>query len=321
MITVAENLLNSYWVTRLYPQYVPKGNIDEEEYKGLKKRVAGLLIWKLGGATRNTLDSIAVSMYLGLVTVAVYNNYWLIINVVSSALSIISSSMLASVGNKIATDTPQANYRDFHKFHFIYMWLAGWCTVCMICLYQPFMRQWMGEDLMFSNGIMLLFCYLFFMLKQGDINSVYYQAAGLWWEGRWRSVIEAVSNLSLNFLLGKFFGVTGILMATIISYNIAYLYGSKFTFTCYFKNDRLKVFYLDNLVYLVITGVSGFITYKLIDLLLAPLTSGIIKNFIAIIVCIVVPNLIFAIVYSANKQTRRYINYGISAVARMMERS
>ena len=321
LITVAENLLNSYWVTRLYPQYVPKGNIDEEEYKGLKKRVAGLLIWKLGGATRNTLDSIAVSMYLGLVTVAVYNNYWLIINVVSSALSIISSSMLASVGNKIATDTPQANYRDFHKFHFIYMWLAGWCTVCMICLYQPFMRQWMGEDLMFSNGIMLLFCYLFFMLKQGDINSVYYQAAGLWWEGRWRSVIEAVSNLSLNFLLGKFFGVTGILMATIISYNIAYLYGSKFTFTCYFKNDRLKVFYLDNLVYLVITGVSGFITYKLIDLLLAPLTSGIIKNFIAIIVCIVVPNLIFAIVYSANKQTRRYINYGISAVARMMERS
>ena len=305
----------------LFCIYLLNGNIDEEEYKGLKKRVAGLLIWKLGGATRNTLDSIAVSMYLGLVTVAVYNNYWLIINVVSSALSIISSSMLASVGNKIATDTPQANYRDFHKFHFIYMWLAGWCTVCMICLYQPFMRQWMGEDLMFSNGIMLLFCYLFFMLKQGDINSVYYQAAGLWWEGRWRSVIEAVSNLSLNFLLGKFFGVTGILMATIISYNIAYLYGSKFTFTCYFKNDRLKVFYLDNLVYLVITGVSGFITYKLIDLLLAPLTSGIIKNFIAIIVCIVVPNLIFAIVYSANKQTRRYINYGISAVARMMERS
>ena len=34
LITVAENLLNSYWVTRLYPQYVPKGNIDEEEYRG-----------------------------------------------------------------------------------------------------------------------------------------------------------------------------------------------------------------------------------------------------------------------------------------------
>ena len=321
LITIAENLLNSYWVTRLYPQYVPMGNIDEEEYNGLKKRVTGLLIWKLGGATRNTLDSIAVSMYLGLVTVAIYNNYWLIINVVSSVLSIISSSMLASVGNKIATDTPQANFRDFHKFHFIYMWLAGWCTVCMICLYQPFMRQWMGEDLMFSNGIMLLFCYLFFMLKQGDINSVYYQAAGLWWEGRWRSVIEAASNLSLNFLLGKFFGVMGILMATIISYNIAYLYGSKFTFTCYFKNDGLKVFYLDNLVYLMITGVSGFITYRLIGLILASFSSGIIRNIIAIIVCTVVPNLIFVIVYSANKQTKRYIDYGISAVAGMMGKS
>ena len=37
-------------------------------------------------------------------------------------------------------------------------------------------------------------------------------------------------------------------------------------------------------------------------------------------VYIVVPNLIF-IIYSASKQTKRYIGYGIAAVAGMMERS
>ena len=320
LATVAENFLNSYWSSKLYPQYVPRGSIDDEEYAGLKKRVSGLIIWKLGGTTRNTLDSIAVSMYLGLVTVAIYNNYWLIINAVSSFLSIISSSMLASVGNKIATDTPEANYKDFHKFHFIYMWIAGWCTICMMCLYQPFMKQWMGDNLMFSNGIMLMFCYLFFMLKQGDINSVYYQAAGMWWEGRWRSVIEAVSNLTLNFILGKTFGVLGILIATIISYNIAYFYGSKFTFTSYFKNDRLKVFYLDNLIYLMITAFSGFITYRLIGFLGAAFSSHIIKNMIALLICILVPNTVFLLLYSLNKQTKQYISYGFESAKRMMGR-
>lgn len=316
LVTIAENLMNSYWVTKLYPQYVPKGYIGEEEYMGLKKRVSGLLIWKLGGATRNTLDSIAVSMYLGLITVAVYNNYWLIITAVSSVTSVISSSMLASVGNKIATNSPEANYKDFHKFHFIYMWIASWCTICMMCLYQPFMKQWMGERLMFSNGIMLLYCYLFFMLKQGDINSVYYQAAGLWWEGRWRSIIEAFSNLILNFLLGKYFGVIGILMATIISYNIAYFYGSKFTFTCYFKNDKYKVFYLDNLIYLMITAVSGFITYELIKILQTAMISNVFKNLTTVLICIIVPNVIFLVVYSMNKQTKQYILYGIEATSR-----
>lgn len=320
LATIAENLLYSYWVTRLYPQYVPRGSIDEEEYTGLKRRVSGLLIWKVGGATRNTLDSIAVSMYLGLVTVTIYNNYWLIINAVSSFLRIIISSMLASVGNKIATNTPEVNYKDFHKFHFIYMWIAGWCTICMMCLYQPFMKQWMGDKLMFSNGIMLLFCYLFFMLKQGDINSVYYQAAGLWWEGRWRSVIEAVSNLTLNFLLGKYFGVVGILMATIISYNIAYFYGSKFTFTCYFKNDKLKVFYLDNLIYLMITVASGFITYRMIGTIFAVLSSHIVKNIIALLICVIVPNTIFLLLYSMNKQTKQYISYGLKSAKRMIGR-
>lgn len=316
LFTVVENLLNNYWVSILYPQYVPTGDIAQEEYDSLKKRVSGLLIWKLGGVTRNTLDSIAVSMYLGLVTVAIYNNYWLIISTASSVLSVISSSMLASVGNKVAVDTPETNYRDFHKFHFIYMWIAGWCTICMMCLYQPFMKQWMGQELMLSNSTMLLFCYLFFMLKQGDINSVYYQAAGLWWEGKWRSVIEAISNLTLNFLLGKYFGVIGILAATIISYTIAYLYGSKFTFVCYFKNDKLKVFYLDNLTYLVITAASGFVTYILIRFLQASLSSNICKTIVALLLCLVVPNVIFLAIYSTNKKTKSYIAYGINAIAR-----
>lgn len=318
LFTVGQNILNSFFAKKLFPQYIPKGTIEKTEYDSLKKRVFGLLIWKIGGTTRNTFDSIAISMFLGLVTVAIYNNYWLIIYEVVAVLRIFSSSMLASVGNKIAVETPETNYKDFHKFHFIYMWLAGWCTICLMCLFQPVMRQWMGKDLMFPDSTMLLLCYLFFMLKQGDINSVYYQAAGLWWEGRWRSVIEAVSNLTLNFILGKLLGVTGILLATIISYTIAYFYGSKFTFKCYFKNDKLKVFYFDNLVYLIITALSGFLTYGMIKALTTIMPSNILKSLVTVVVCVVVPNMVFLMLYSTNKQTRSYISYGIKTLGKLI---
>lgn len=319
LFTAFHNLLTNYWTKKIYPQYTPRGSINEEEYKDLKKRIAGLLIWKVGGATRNTFDSIVISAYLGLVTVAIYNNYWLIISAVNGVLSIISSSMVASVGNKMATDTPEDNYKDFHKFHFIYMWISGWCMICLLCLFQPFMKQWMGEDLMFPFTIVILFCYLFFKQKEGDISSVYYQAAGLWWEGKWRSVIEAASNLTLNLILGKHFGVTGILLATIISCNIAYFYGSRFIFICYFKNDKTKRFFLENLLYLSMTSAAGFLTYRMIELV--QLNSAILRSSFALLICIVVPNAVFLLLYSLNKQTKSYIKYGERSLLRMAGRN
>ena len=247
-------------------------------------------------------------MYLGLITVAMYNNYFFVINGVNSFLGVLCASITAGVGNKIATESTERNYEDYKKLHFYFMWIAGWCMVCMMCLYQPFMRIWMGEELMFPNHIMFLFCYYFIMLKQGDINSVYYSAAGLWWHGKFRSIIEAVLNLSLNFILGRFFGVTGILLATIISFTCVYFYGSKFTFTEYFKNGMLKKFYLDNLLYLIITFAVGICTYKLLDILELSKHGVVFEMGIRIAVCIILPNALFAFIYGIDRQKRDYLH-------------
>ena len=304
--TIFLNILNNRAVNIMFPGYKPKGNISQEEKDTLKKNVIGLMIWKIGGATRNTFDSIVVSMYLGLVTVAIYNNYFYIVSALNSFLGVIITSIIAGIGNKIAMESPERNYEDFKKFQFYYMWIAGWCTVCLMCLYQPFMKLWMGEELMFPNHIMFLFCYYFFMLKQGDINSAYYQAAGLWWEGKFRSVIEAILNLFLNILLGKYYGVTGVILATIISFTCIYFYGSKFVFTHYFRNGKLGTFYLDNLKYFIVTCVVGYGSFILIRFISKD-QNDIFAFTISSIVCAVLPNLAFAILYGLSKQNRIYM--------------
>ena len=316
LFTIMQNLLNNYWANKIFPQYKPRGSVDEEEYADLKKRIAGLMIWKVGNATRNTFDSIVISAYIGLVTVAMYNNYWMIITAVNGVLGVISSSMLASVGNKMATDTPEENYKDFHKFHFIYMWISGWCAICMLCLFQPFMKQWMGEELMFPFEIVILFCYLFFKMKEGDINYVYYQAAGLWWEGKWRSIIEAASNLVLNLILGKFFGVTGVLLATVISYNIAYYYGSRFTFVCYFKNNKTERYLIENLIYLSVSAVAGYVTYLITSHI--AMESRMAGSIICLLICLIIPNIFYLSIYSLNSKTKGYIIYGKRSLLKMV---
>ena len=172
--TVLLNILNNRAVSQMFPDYRPRGTIGTADRDELKKNLTGLMFSKVGAATRNTFDSIVVSMFLGLTSVAMYNNYFYIVSGVNAFLVVLMNAITAGVGNKIAVDSPESNYEDFNMFHFLYMWLAGWCTVCMMCLYQPFMRLWMGESLMFPNYIMFFFCYYFMMMKQGDISSVYY---------------------------------------------------------------------------------------------------------------------------------------------------
>lgn len=301
------NFINNHSVSRIFPDYAAEGRISEEEKKELKKNLTGLMILKVGGATRNTLDSIVVSSYLGLVAVAMYNNYFYVVNGVNAFLGVINISMSAGVGNKIVTESPEHNYEDFQKFHFLYMWIAGVCTVCMMCLYQPFMKLWMGIELMLPDTVMFLFCYYFLMMKQGDINSIYYQAAGLWWQGKYRSVIEAILNLILNFLLGKFFGIIGILLATIISYTCVYFYGSKFIFTEYFKNGKLGKFIIKNLEYMLVTIITGFLTYEVCNLVTSSMKNQYSRIIVMSCIAVTVTNVMFYLLYSMDKDNKEYI--------------
>ncbi len=316
--TVLLNILNNRAVTKMFPDYKPTGTIDQEEKAILKKNITGLMISKISGATRNTFDSIVVSMYLGLVTVAMYNNYFFVVNGVTVFLKVITASISAGVGNKIAVESPEKNYEDFTKIHFYYMWLSGWCCVCMMCLFQPFMRLWMGESMMFSNGIMLLFCYYFMMLKQGDINSVYYQAAGLWWHGKFKQLVEAILNLFLNLFLGKMFGVTGIILATIISYTCVYFYGSSFIFTRYFKNGRLFKYYLDNGFYLIATAFVGYGTLILLEKVTGAQTNTYVVMAVRLAVCAVLPNLLFFAIYGIGRQNRVYMKQAVVKVGKIV---
>lgn len=73
-----------------------------------------------------------------------------------------------------------------------------------------------------------------------DIIVLYKDGAGLWWQGRYRTSIEAVANLFLNFFLGWLYGMNGIILATIITMTIiGHGYGGYIVFHYYFKTKNI----------------------------------------------------------------------------------
>lgn len=298
VFTILNNFRISIIVNKMFPMHKPVGKLSKKYRTEIKEKIKGLIIFKLCYVSRNAFDSIFISYFLGLVDIAIYNNYYYILNAIVGITTVFTSSVLSGVGNSVVLETEEKNYKDMLKMNFIYMWLCGWFTVCLLCLYQPFMKIWVGSELMYPMSCVILFCLYFYVLKLGDVRYIYEQAKGLWWEYRFRSILEAVCNIILNYFLGKYFGIIGIIVATICTiFFINYIYGTRIIFKQYFIHESEYTFLFQNLCYTVCTIlvciVTYFICYKFIF----------IKNsiFFQMLICTIVPNFMYFIFYKKTK--------------------
>ena len=295
LITIANNFITAYVTKKHFPDYISYGKVSIEMKNSIKKQVGGLFINKLCEISRNSLDSIFISMFVGLKQVAMYSNYFYILNGIHMVKGVINTSMLAGVGNSIVCESEKKNYVDFRKFNFLYMWISGWCCCCMMCLYQHFMRLWVGDELVLPFYTMLMFCIYLFAISLTDIKNVYMNAAGLWWQDRRRTIVEFVLNVVLNYSFGRMWGIVGILLATIITViAVNVFYGALILFKNYFKEESVMAFYKDCGFYLCITAFVAFCTYIICELLPG---MGVFWFITKLLICLILPNALYYLCY------------------------
>lgn len=297
--SIITNIICAIIANKKYPEYKAKGKLNKEEIATNRKKVFGIFTQKICGQTRNSFDSIFLSMFGGLTQVAIYNNYYSIFGYVRTFLVIITSSITAGAGNSIATESVEKNYKDMLKFNFMYMWIVGWFTACLLCLYQPFFKIWLGTEFMFPFYMVILFCIYFYLHSVGDIRYMYMEAAGIYDKEKYKYIIETITNILLNYFLGKYFGVLGIILATIISmFFINFLWISGIVFKHYFKKYSQKEFFINHFIYAFITSIGCVITYYTCSWVMI---EGIIGLILKAIICCIIPNLIYIAVYRKNK--------------------
>lgn len=239
--TVLNNLLTAAVVSRLYPQYKPRGDLPKTEIKKINQKIRDLFTGKLGSVVLSSSDSIVISAFLGLTALAVYQNYYFILSAVVALVEILMGSITAGLGNSFITETREKNYRDLEKFSFMLLWFAGICACCFLGMYQPFMEIWVGRDLMLGFGEVICFAVYFFQFALYRLLNVYKDAAGLWHEDRFRPLVTALVNLGLNLLWVRRLGVFGVVCSTVVSQIfIGYPWLLKNLFTLFFDRSLLR---------------------------------------------------------------------------------
>ena len=300
VFTAVTNIFNLIIVNKMYPQYKCRGNISKELKRSIVKKVTALIGTKANAIVMHAADNIVISAFLGLTMVGIYGNYYYIMNSIVGIMTIIYTSLTAGLGNSLETDDVGKNYNDFNILSFLNFWLVTFCSVCLLCLYQPFMDLWVGKELMFGFDVVVLLTVYFFVYQIRRIVLTYKDAGGVWWEDRFRPYVMMFFNLTFNIILVQVIGIQGVILSTIISMLISLPWENYTVFKFIFKKSSLE-YYLQLLKYVISAIAISAITY----IACYWIPYGWAGLFVRAGICVILPNILLFLIFFKSNEFRQ----------------
>ncbi len=298
--SVFNNILTAIVTKKRFPQYHPEGELNRAEVREINGKIRDLFSGKLGSVVLQYADTIVISSFLGLTMLAVYQNYFFILSAVLSCIEVVLSSITAGLGNSFVTDSKEKILRDMMKFCFLFLWLTGVCSCCFLGMYQSFMEIWVGQELMLSSGMVICFTLYFFVYTFNRLIGIYKDASGLWHQDRFRPLLTAFLNLSLNLLTVRRLGLYGVLLSTVASMVFMGIPWQLYTLFSFAFDRRAFVRFACVLVRgIVVTAFSGGLVILLTSHLhFTPWVTLLLSALISVMV----PNLVFLLFLRRSEQ-------------------
>ena len=221
-------MLNNYFVARradeMYPYLKSKEvrKLDKEELKSIVNNVKALIIYKIGHVLIDSTDSIFISMYINVVTIGLYSNYKMILSIFKTFGSTVNNSILSSVGNLNAVASSDRKYSVFREMLYLDVWFYGFTSAGLCLFLTEFINIWLGAGYDLSFDSVIAICVLYYISNVHYPCYTYRTTAGLFVFGKYVPLIAAIINIVLDIVLGKTFGMTGILLASIIARVVTY---------------------------------------------------------------------------------------------------
>lgn len=294
--TLMDCILVQVFANKLYPEINGEAEpLNPVTKKEIIKNVAAMSMHKIGGAVVFSTDNILISALISLTVLGYYSNYTLIIESICLFIGFLITSLQAGVGNLMQEQSRETVFTFYKKINFSFAWIAGFCSISLLCLMQPFILIWTkNNNYLLSSMTLVLIVLSFYLRVMRSNTNMFKECAGLMWQDRWKPIAESVINLTASIVLAKCIGLNGIILGTIISTIVAPLWVEPFVlYKHYFKKSVWRYFG-KFAFYTVVTAGAGALTYWLCSLL--PF-AGIGWFVLKCGICLVVPNVIFLLCY------------------------
>lgn len=299
--TLLNNITISVKANKMYPFLKDKDvkPLEIEEKNSIKQNIKAMLMHKVGNVVVTNTDNLLLSSLVGIVSVAIYSNYFLVIGSIRQVLNQAFQGITASVGNLGVEENKERVKRIFEAAFFIGQWMFGFAVICLFELLTPFVELSFGSQYVFSKPITLVLCLNFYFTGMRQATLVFRDSLGLFWYDRYKSLFEAIINLVVSIILGYHLGVIGIFIGTLISTLTTSLWVEPYMLYKHRLQAPVRFYFFKYAFYVCITAVAWLITDYICSMVNGTIIHQLIIKFC---ICITIPNVIYLIVFLKCKE-------------------
>lgn len=197
--TIVQNAAVSLQADRFYP-YLREKNVrplPPEILGEIRRNVRAMLLHRIGAVAVLNTDNLLISKFVGVAAAGLYSNYVMIRGFLNIMVGALFDVITPALGNLAATETVEGKQAAFRRLAFFSAWLFGWMSICLFCLYDPFIDLWLGEGyLLPAPAVLIVANFYVTCMRTPVINTK--SVLGLFWEDRHKSIVEAAFNLAVT---------------------------------------------------------------------------------------------------------------------------
>lgn len=301
LTTVVCNICISRKADRLYP-YLRNREVQplpKQERREIFQNIRAMLMHKVGTVIVNNTDNLILSAFTGLLSVGSYSNYYLVIGSIRQLLTQVFQGITASVGNLGVTEEKERVKKVFEAIFFLGQWMYGLAVICLYELIDPFVEMSFGKQYLFPTEVVLILCVNFFINGMRNATLIFRDSLGLFWHDRYKAIAEAALNLVISIVLVKQLGVVGVFLGTCISMMLTSVWVEPYILYKYEFQMSCIGYFARYLAYVAVIGAAWYVT---------DLCCGMIGGSMGLVlfgrlcISLVIPNLVFLIVYCRTKE-------------------
>lgn len=253
LFTVGSDITLAIKAKRVFP-YLNKYKgiaVDKADFAVIRKNVLASISNKIGSVVVTGTNNIMISMFVGVYWVGIYSNYVLIVNTVSNLVNQVVSAVTSSVGHYVSTEERDKSYSLFRRLLFISNIINLICSALLLALTDPFIKLWIGKDFILNQQLLILIVLQFYIIQMRQPVIIFINAYGLFWQIKWKSIVEACINLAASVWLFNILGpnVICVLLGTLISNALTNIWWEPYTAFKHGFNKPLRIYFKQYFTY------------------------------------------------------------------------
>lgn len=290
--TFLNNLFVTYKAKKMYP-YLNDNDVkplDKEERDGIFANVKALVVYKVGNIMLESTSSIFISMLVNVLTVGLYGNYKMIINVFKTVGNQVMESLIASIGNLNAEGTKEKKLTVFNDMYYLNAWFYGFSAVGLGLFLTPAVQILFGAGNEIASTAVWVACMYYYVANMHYPCYAFRTTAGLFVYGKYVPLACTILNFILSIVLGMKFQLVGILLASIISRMLTFeIIDPLLIFKRVFEKNPIGYF-VKYILYFMLTIVDATVCNFVVNKITI---DGILGLILKVVIVVIVYNVIF----------------------------